>query len=81
MKLRKTSRKEVRFMSIAKANVYNRLNAISDDIQDEIEILEGIFKQIKLEKSRQSIKEQGTMSTDDVRLYFANKYKKETASV
>ncbi len=58
-------------MSIAKANVYNRLNAISDDIQDEIEILEGIFKQIQLEKSRQSIKEQGTMSTDDVRLYFA----------
>ena len=68
-------------MSIAKANVYNRLNDISDDIQDEIEILEGIFKQIKLEKSRQSIKEQGTMSTDDVRLYIANKYKKETASV
>ena len=39
-------------MSIAKANVYNRLNDISDDIQDEIEILEGIFKQIKLEKKQ-----------------------------
>lgn len=61
-------------MSNAKQIIIKNLSAISDDIQDEFEILENLYKLVKLEKSRQSIKEEGSYSTEDARQYFQNKY-------
>lgn len=54
-------------MSTAKALVMDKLNMIPDDIQDEVEVLEGLYKQLKLERSRQSVNAYGTLSTDEVR--------------
>lgn len=38
-------------MSTAKQIVMNDLLNISDDVQDEFEVLEGLYKSIKLEKA------------------------------
>lgn len=54
-------------MSGAKQVIINNLSIISDDIQDEFEILENLYKLLKLEKSRQSVKEEGSYSTEEVR--------------
>lgn len=62
-------------MSIAKSSIINMMNSIPDDIQDEIEVVESLYKIIKLEKSRASAKEKGTLSTDEVRKHFAKKRK------
>ena len=58
-------------MSIAKASVQDMLNTVPDDIQDEMDILECLYKMMKLEMSRRSAKAEGTMSTEEVRAYFA----------
>ena len=63
-------------MSTAKQIVMNDLLNISDDVQDEFEVLEGLYKSIKLEKSRKSAINNGTLSSDVVRAYFSKKYKK-----
>jgi 4-hydroxy-3-methylbut-2-enyl diphosphate reductase IspH len=63
-------------MSTAKEAILNGLTDISDDIQDEFEVLEGLYKLIKLQHSRESVKNQGTLSTDEVREYFAKKQQK-----
>lgn len=63
-------------MSTAKVMILNMLNDIPDDIQDETEILESLYKLMKLEKSRQSVQEKGTLSTDEVRAYFAKNTKR-----
>ena len=68
-------------MSIAKASVLDMMNNVPDDIQDEIEVLESLYKLIRLEKSRISAKENGTMSTDEVRAHFANKHQESCALV
>ena len=68
-------------MSTAKVMILNMLNDIPDDIQDETEILESLYKLMKLEKSRQSVQEKGTLSTDEVRAYFAQKHKKDAVPV
>ena len=54
-------------MSNAKQLVIKSLSDISDDIQDEFEILENLYKLIKLEKSRQSIQEEGSYTTEEAR--------------
>lgn len=61
-------------MSNAKQIIINQLSIISDDIQDEFEILENLYKLLRLEKSRQSIEENGSYSTDEVRQYFKKKH-------
>ena len=63
-------------MSTAKQIVMNDLLNISDDVQDEFEVLEGLYKSIKLEKSRKSAINNGTLSSDEVGAYFSKKYKK-----
>ena len=63
-------------MITAKQIVMNDLLNISDDVQDEFEVLEGLYKSIKLEKSRKSVINNGTLSSDEVRAYFSKKYKK-----
>jgi ribonuclease I len=62
-------------MSTAKEAILKGLEGISDDVQDEFEVLEGLYKSIKLEKSRESARNEGTLSTEEVRKYFANKRK------
>lgn len=58
-------------MSTAKQMILNKLLNISDDIQDEFEILESLYKMVKLEQSRKSAREDGTLTTEEVRAYFA----------
>lgn len=62
-------------MSNAKQIIMHNLSAISDDIQDEFEVLENLYKLLKLERSRQSVKEEGSYSTDEVRQYFQKKHR------
>ncbi len=66
-------------MSIAKELVMNKLYEIPDDLQDETEVLEGLYKLPKLERSKISAETEGTLSTSDVRKYFLNRHKKKTA--
>ena len=54
-------------MSIAKELVMNKLYEIPDDLQDETEVLEGLYKLPKLERSKISAETEGTLSTSDVR--------------
>jgi hypothetical protein len=61
-------------MSTAKALVMDKLNMIPDDIQDEVEVLEGLYKQLKLERSRQSVNVYGTLSTDEVRIHEVHSF-------
>lgn len=62
-------------MSTAKALVMDKLNMIPDDIQDEVEVLEGLYKQLKLERSRRSVNVYGTLSTDEVRKHVNERRK------
>ncbi len=57
-------------MSNAKQLIIKNLSDISDDIQDEFEILENLYKLLRLEKSRRSVQEEGSYSTDEARQYF-----------
>ncbi|MBR4574389.1 MAG: hypothetical protein IKO16_05725 [Lachnospiraceae bacterium] len=62
-------------MSTAKALVMDKLNMIPDDIQDEVEVLEGLYKQLKLERSKRSVNAYGTLSTDEVRKHVNERRK------
>lgn len=62
-------------MSTAKALVMDKLNMIPDDIQDEVEVIEGLYKQLKLERSRRSVNVYGTLSTDEVRKHVNERRK------
>lgn len=64
-------------MSTAKQIIMDELLNISDDIQDEFEILESLYKMVKLEQSRKSAREEGTLTTEEVRVHFARKHEKD----
>lgn len=64
-------------MSTAKQMIMNELLNISDDIQDEFEVLESLYKMVKLEQSRKSAREEGTLTTEEVRAHFARKHQKD----
>ncbi len=68
-------------MSTAKQIIMDDLLNISDDIQDEFEILESLYKMVKLEQSRKSARENGTLTTEEVRAHFARKHDKDGAIV
>ena len=42
----------------------------------ETEMIENLYKLMKLEKSKQSVQESGLFSTEDVKEFFAQKRKK-----
>lgn len=63
-------------MSTAKQMVMNELLNVSDDVQDEFEVLESLYKLVKLEQSRKSAAEEGTLATEDVRAHFSRKHEK-----
>ena len=47
---------------------------LTDDT--ETEMIENLYKLMKLEKSKQSVQERGLFSTEDVKAFFAQKHKK-----
>lgn len=61
-------------MNTAKQSIINHISVMPDGIPDEFEILENLYKLLKLEKSRQSVKEEGGYSTDEVKKYFQKKH-------
>lgn len=68
-------------MSMAKEFVMNKLYEIPDDLQNEMEVIESLYKLIKLENSKVSAETYGTLSTNDAREYFANRHKNKAVSV
>ncbi|MCI5857641.1 MAG: hypothetical protein MR016_09825 [Agathobacter sp.] len=68
-------------MSTAKQMVMNELLNVSDDVQDEFEVLESLYKLMKLEQSRKSAVEEGTLTTEEVRAHFARKHEKDRVLV
>lgn len=68
-------------MSTAKQAIINNLSVIPDDIQDEFEILENLYKLLKLEKSIQSVEKEGSYSTDEVRQFFQKKHMEDGIGV
>ena len=57
-------------MSTAKLQVMEILQQIPDTINDEFQVVDDLYKLLKLRKSQNSIKEQGTMTTDEVKDHF-----------
>ena len=59
----------------------NKLYEIPDDLQDEMEVLEGVYKLLKLERSKMSVETEGTLSTNDVREYFSGRHRNGSAAI
>lgn len=68
-------------MSKAKELILNKLYEIPDDLQNEMEVIESLYKLIKLENSKVSAETYGTLSTNDAREYFANRHKNKALPV
>lgn len=62
-------------MSTAKQLIIDNLSDISDDIQDEFEVMENLYKLLRYRKSVQSIEENGGHTSDEVREIFLKKRK------
>lgn len=60
-------------MSTAKSLVIDKINMISDDITDEMQIVEQLYILMKLEHSKKRCEEEGTLSTEEVRKHFEEK--------
>lgn len=60
-------------MSIAKEKIINELNAIPDDMDDELEVINNLYHRVRLKYSKESVEKYGTFSTDEVREYFTAK--------
>ena len=60
-------------MSTAKALLIDRINLISDDITDEMQIVEQLYVLTRLEHSKKRCEKEGTVSTDEIRKHFAEK--------
>ena len=57
-------------MSTAKQLIIDNLSNISNYIQDEFEVIENLYKLLRLKKSQQSVAENGGRTTDKVRKMF-----------
>ena len=62
-------------MSNAKSAIMEHLNMISDDVKDEVEVLNRLYILIHLEHSRKRCKTEGTISDDEVAEYFSQRKK------
>ncbi|MBR1634129.1 MAG: hypothetical protein IJ682_03600 [Lachnospiraceae bacterium] len=67
-------------MSIAKEKIMKELNAISDDMDDELEVINNLYHRVRLKYSKESVEKYGTFSTDEVREYFMAKRKQAVVS-
>ena len=63
-------------MSTAKAMIIDKVNQFSDDICDEMQIVEQLYILTKLEHSKKRCEEEGTLSTQEVKDYFTAKNRK-----
>lgn len=54
-------------MSIAKQVIIENLSNIPDDIQDEFEVIENLYKLLRYRKSKESIEQNGGHTTDEVK--------------
>lgn len=61
-------------MSTAKQMIIDNLSNISDDLQDEFEVMENLYKLLRYQKSVQSIQENGRYSSEEVRKWFQEKH-------
>ena len=61
-------------MSIAKQVIIENLSNIPDDIQDEFEVMENLYKLLRYRKSKESIEQNGGHTTDEVRSIFQKKF-------
>ena len=68
-------------MSMTKSSIINMLDSVPDDISEGMEILECLYKLMKLEISRDSARTNGTLSTEDVRSHFAHKHERNAIPV
>lgn len=60
-------------MSNAKSAIMEHLNMISDDVKDETEVLNCLYMLMRLERSRERCKSEGTISDDEAAEYFSEK--------
>lgn len=65
-------------MSTAKKMIIDNLSDIPDDIQDEFEVMENLYKLLRFKKSQQSLSENGGYTTDEVRKIFQEKHEERT---
>ena len=54
-------------MSIAKQVIIENLSNIPDDIQDEFEVIENLYKLLRYRKSKESTNQNGGHTTDEVK--------------
>lgn len=59
-------------MSHAKALVIDKINSISDDM-DEMQIIERLYMLTRLDHSIERCEKEGTLSTDDIKNHFTEK--------
>ncbi len=59
-------------MSHAKALVIDKINSISDDM-DEMQIIERLYMLTRLDHSIERCEQEGTLSTDDIKNHFTEK--------
>lgn len=60
-------------MNTAKKLIIDNLSHIPDDIQDEFEVMENLYKLLRFKKSQQFVTEYGGYTTDEVRKMFQEK--------
>lgn len=65
-------------MSTAKKLIIDNLSNIPDDIQDEFEVMENLYKLLRFRKSQRSVAENGGYTTDEVRKMFQEKHEERT---
>lgn len=65
-------------MSTAKKLIIDNLSNIPDDIQDEFEVMENLYKLLRFRKSQRSVAENGGYTTDEVRKMFQKKHEERT---
>lgn len=73
-----TSKKGGGRMSTAKKLIIDNLSNIPDDIQDEFEVMENLYKLLRFRKSQRSVAENGGYTTDEVRKMFQEKHEERT---
>lgn len=65
-------------MSTEKQLIIDNLSDISDDIQDEFEVMENLYKLLCFKRSQQTIAANGGHTTDEIRKMFHKKHDERT---
>ena len=57
-------------MSEAKLQVMEMLRQVPDTVADEFQVVDDLYKLLKLQKSQEAVRRGETMTTSEVREYF-----------